>query len=239
VLVCSQVDAEGLGALMPSTKITVVPNAAPTVRRAPPRERAADATIRLLFVGAMGYFPNQDAARFLCREVVPCLRGMTDRPVRIDIVGPGSVERLADLGHDPTVHLHGRLPDLTACYAEADIAVVPIRAGGGTRIKILEAFAYGAPVVATSLGAEGLEGVDREHLLIADDATDFARACLELVQTPALREALARNGRSLVETRYGRDAVTARIVRMYGECGIAASADAQRCVNLEETDAAE
>jgi glycosyltransferase involved in cell wall biosynthesis len=99
------------------------------------------------------------------------------------------------------------VPDLTVELREAALAVVPIRFGGGTRIKILEAFAHGLPVVTTTVGAEGLEVEDGRHLLVADDADALASACLRLLDDRDLRSRLAAAGRALWQERYRSSAV--------------------------------
>ncbi len=109
--------------------------------------------MRLLFVGTLGYFPNADAARFLCRDIVPALRRLSGHAIVVDLAGAGDTTGLRDIAQMPEVTLLGYVEDLAPLYAAADIAVAPLRAGGGTRIKILEAFAHGVPVVATWLAA--------------------------------------------------------------------------------------
>jgi len=100
---------------------------------------------------------------------------------------------------------------LAPYYAAARMAVVPIRAGGGSRIKILEAFAHGRPVIATRLGAEGLGVVDEQHLLIADTAEDFAASARRLLADTALAERLVYQARALVEQRYALERVVSAI----------------------------
>jgi glycosyltransferase involved in cell wall biosynthesis len=104
---------------------------------------------------------------------------------------------------------------LAPLYEAADVAVVPVRAGGGTRIKILEAFAHGVPVVTTPLGAEGIAAVDGEHLLLAEDALGFARACLGVKETPALGAALAARAAALLDRRYSPAQVDAAVTQAY------------------------
>ena len=105
----------------------------------------------------------------------------------------------------------GAVRDLGPCYAAADVAIVPLRAGGGTRIKILEAFAHGVPVVSTPVGAEGLEAGDGEHLLLGEDAEAFARRCAELMASPELRRNLAERALRLVRDSYSLDAAIAAV----------------------------
>ncbi|MGA3397586.1 MAG: glycosyltransferase [Acetobacteraceae bacterium] len=209
--VCSALDARRLADCFPGARFAVLPNSIGARPRAPrPMARQA---LRLLFVGTLGYFPNTDAALFLCGEVLQVLRRLTDRVIVIDVAGAGDTSALRDLARNPEVTLHGYLEDLAPLYTAADMAVVPLRSGGGTRIKILEAFAYGVPVVATRLAAEGIAVTDGDHLLLADDAESFARACLATAQRPDLAAARAERAARLVTTQHSpkrlQDAVAA------------------------------
>ena len=215
VTVCSETDAGRLFTSFPDARLAVVPNGYPPTdcsrRHCPP----APGPLRLLFVGTLGYFPNADAARFLCHRVLPALRRLTDRDIRIELVGAGDTAALADLPRHPEVRLHGFVGDLAPLYAPADVAVVPVRAGGGTRIKLLEAFAHRVPVVATKLGAEGIDAADGEHLSLADDAEAFARACLDVKQNSAQAAARASRAAALLAARYSPVQVDAAVAEVY------------------------
>jgi len=220
VMVCSEADSVHLAACFPGTRLAVVPNSypAPGIGR---RRRPSDTgPLRLLFVGNFGYFPNLDAALFLCREVLPELRRLTDRGVCIDLVGGGDTSVLAECAGLSEVRVHGLVENLAPLYAAADVAVVPVRAGGGTRIKVLEAFAHGVPVVATRLGAEGIDAADGEHLLLGDDAEAFGGACLSVKRCPELAAALAARAAALVATRYSPAQVEAAVAEAYGHPGV-------------------
>jgi glycosyltransferase involved in cell wall biosynthesis len=223
VIVCSNVDAEQLKARFPAVRFAVVPNGYAPRDEACSRRPSAPGALRLLLVGSFGYFPNLDGAVFLCREVLPALRLITARAIRIDVVGAGDATALRGLVRDPNVTVHGFVENLAPFYAAADVAVVPVRAGGGTRIKILEAFAHGVPVVSTRLGVEGIDAADGEHLLLADDAESFARACLRVKETPGLYGALSARAAALLVARYSPARVDAAIGRVWdwsaGLCG--------------------
>lgn len=213
VLVCAPDDAQRLQSKYPGAHFAVVPNG---YRAGAPAPRTnQDDTLRLLFVGTLGYFPNEDAARFLCREIVPALRRLSRRNIRVDLVGGGPSEAVLALGQDADIHVHGYVEDLTSCYATADIAVVPVRAGGGTRIKILEAFAQGVPVVATRVGAEGIDAADGTHLMLADDPESFARACLGLKDDAQKAAALAARAALLLDERYAPERIAAALTQAY------------------------
>jgi glycosyltransferase involved in cell wall biosynthesis len=100
------------------------------------------------------------------------------------------------------VELAGEVPSVAACFASASAVIAPLLSGGGTKLKVLDAFAAGRAVVATSIGAAGIDAADGEHLLVADGATAFADACVRTLTDADLRESLARNGRALAEAEY-------------------------------------
>lgn len=181
----------------------VLPNIAGPARLEPRRSKG---TCRLLFVGALGYLPNADAIRFFCREILPLVKAGTSLPVSFDIVGAGLPKNLtAEIAQTQGVVMHGRVADLAPCYARADVVVVPLRAGGGTRIKILEAFSFGRPVVSTEAGIEGIAAVDGIHAMVARDAESFAKACVCLAAKPDLAARMADNAAGLVRERYSQE----------------------------------
>jgi glycosyltransferase involved in cell wall biosynthesis len=166
--------------------------------------------IGVLFVGNLTYPPNADAAVRLVREVLPRLLEMVGRPVTVTLAGEpdDSVRALAAV---PGVQVTGFVSDLAACYRAADVVVAPLAAGGGTRIKLLEAFAHGLPVVTSRAGAAGLDLADGVHVLMAEDADDVARAVAALAADRGLRERLVVQARRLVSRSYSHDAVIPRI----------------------------
>ena len=142
----------------------------------------------MTMVGALAYEPNYDGAWWFARRVLPLVRAECSDAV-FRLVGRVADE-VAALGDEPGVVLRGRVDDIGAELGEALLEVVPLRSGGGTRVKILEAFAHRVPVVTTSVGCEGLDVVDGAHVLIADDPPAFAAACLRLIRDGALRDRL-------------------------------------------------
>jgi glycosyltransferase involved in cell wall biosynthesis len=215
VTVCSEGDASQLSGRFPGVCFAVMPNGYTPLDSARSRRPSTFGPLRLLFVGSFGYFPNVDAALFLCREVLPALRRTTERKIRIDLVGAGDAAALRGLVRDPSVTFRGFVEKLAPFYAAADVVVVPVRAGGGTRIKILEAFAHGAPVVTTRLGAEGIDAADGEYLLYADDPQAFARACLRVKESPELAAALAARAAALLAARYSSAQIQASVAAVW------------------------
>jgi glycosyltransferase involved in cell wall biosynthesis len=165
----------------------------------------------LLFVGFMRYGPNIDAVRFLHREIVPILRSACREPFTLSLVGMNPPAWMRDLGREPGIEVTGRVDSVEPYYRRAAIAVCPIRYGGGTRIKILEAMSFGRPVVATTVGAEGIDAEPGRDILIADTPRAFAEACLGLLRDPALRESIGASGRALVERSYAEPVVAAHL----------------------------
>jgi polysaccharide biosynthesis protein PslH len=135
----------------------------------------------LVFVGAMDWLPNIDGARFFVREVLPLIRAR--RPgCKLVLAGRSpDTELLAFAANDPLITVTGTVPDIRPYLWNSKVSVVPLRIGGGTRLKIYEAMAAGVPVVSTPVGAEGLSVEHGVNILLAGDAASFAASCLELL----------------------------------------------------------
>lgn len=223
VAVCSPLDAErarGRGI----SRVTVVPNGYPPVDR--PLGRVATSTPpTLLFQGHLGYPANVEAARWLVGEVVPRLRAQVP-DVRVRLVGNAApaVEALAD---PPRVTVVGPVPSMADELARADLVVVPVRYGSGTRIKIIEAFAHRLPVVSTSVGAEGLDVTGGVHLLLGDTAAELAGAAARLLGDEALRARLADEAHRLYRQRYRSDVVERQIAALAVRVAALAAGDGQ------------
>jgi glycosyltransferase involved in cell wall biosynthesis len=202
IYVCSEPDKTRIERRS-RARVCVLPNAV----RFPGslQRRTVEHDFRFLFIGTLGYYPNEDAALYFCREMVPLIRKQSSRPVNFDIVGDGASRRLRKIAGDSGVSVVGPVASVAACYESAAAVVVPLRAGGGTRIKILEAFSYQRPVVSTSIGAEGLDVRDGQEILIADTPEAFARACVRLVTDRDLRELLTGNAFQLALQSYSLD----------------------------------
>jgi glycosyltransferase involved in cell wall biosynthesis len=153
----------------------------------------------IAFSGNMEYHPNTAAAHFFAEFVWPILREC-DPELVWRLVGKNP--HVLKLPPDPRIELTGAIEDALPLLAGAKAAVVPLLSGSGTRFKILEAWAAGTPVVSTTVGAEGLDAVPNEHLLIADDASQFAHAVLAVLYEDGLASRLAQAGRELYESRF-------------------------------------
>jgi glycosyltransferase involved in cell wall biosynthesis len=183
VVLCSDLDVRRSGL----RNVTVVPNGYTAPRHPLGRHQVAHPPTVLL-AGSFLYPPNADAAHFLVDSILPRIRAGDDS-VRLRLVGEAT-DAVARLGHRPDVTVVGWVPAMESELARADVVVVPLRYGSGTRVKILEAAAHRIPVVSTTLGAEGLGFENERHLLVADDADGFAAACLRLLRDQDLRRRL-------------------------------------------------
>jgi sugar transferase (PEP-CTERM/EpsH1 system associated) len=211
-VVVSERDKELIHQLAPNTPLSVVPNGVDTEQFQPSPEPAGPP--HLVFTGAMGWQPNAEAMIYFCREILPAVR--TRFPdVQLSIVGLHPPPEVVALGEQPHIHVTGFVPDVRPYIAEATVYIAPLRLGSGTRLKILEAMAMGKAVVSTTIGAEGLAVTDGCHLMIADEAADFATRICELLADPARRQALGQAGRALVETCYDWRAVAASLDGVY------------------------
>ncbi|MHB8430920.1 MAG: glycosyltransferase family 4 protein [Acidimicrobiales bacterium] len=220
VVVCSDVDAAraaaaGLG------RVEVVPNGyrlskPPVGKSGDGFQAVADGSHPVvLFAGLLRYPPNIDACKLLATWIGPLLRELVPE-VRIRLVGDHHPELIA-LHDPPRVTVVGRVPDMTTELARADAVVVPVRYGSGTRVKIVEAFAHRVPVVATPLGAEGLEATDGEHLLLGRTAEELAAACGRVIGDRALRRRLIDSASELYHRRYRSEVIEDRVAELAGK----------------------
>jgi sugar transferase (PEP-CTERM/EpsH1 system associated) len=183
----------------PAAVIELAPNGVDSVYFSVSDESRANRSI--VFTALMNYPPNVDAALWFCDEILPIIHSR-DPQVSFKIVGDKAGTEVFALAQRKGVHVTGRVPDIRPHLADSLAVVVPLRSGGGTRLKILEAMAMGRPVVSTYQGAEGLEATDGVNILLADTPEKFASHILDLIANPQLGRRLGIAGRKLVETRY-------------------------------------
>lgn len=218
VLVCSDLERELVHA-WGVDGARVVPNGVDVARFAAlRREPAPDGVPTIVFTGAFSYAPNAEGARWLLDELRPRLLSLLPR-ARIVLVGKGAPRSLLARARPDEVVFTGWVEDVRPWLARADACVVPIRVGGGTRIKILEAMAAGVPVVSTRIGAEGIAARDGESILLADDPDGIARALADLAASPSRARAIAAAARALVAERYDWAKVVGALVEWYRSPG--------------------
>lgn len=201
VLLCSPEDKALLGQRFDQRQIGVIPNTIRVPDQLPARQPAAP--LQLLFVGTLNYAPNENAVKWLTEEIMPAIRKRVGQENAVlTVIGRGPTDWMRQQAAAGGFLLHGDVPDVQPYYAACDAVLVPIRAGGGTRIKILEAFGYGRVVISTTLGAEGIVAAHDRELLIANSAAEFADAAGRLLHEPDLSRQLIAHGRQRVMERY-------------------------------------
>jgi glycosyltransferase involved in cell wall biosynthesis len=196
VLATSEVDRAGFREIAPGHRVEVVGPSIPVSRDAARRRPPAGPPC-FVFTGAFDWHVNQAAALWLCREALPRLRERL-RAIRVHLVGKEPSVTVRELAAIPEVTVTGAVPDVRPHLLAATAAIVPLQYGSGVRYKILEACAAGTPVVSTSCGCEGLGMESERHLLVADGADLFARACARLATDGELWSRLSAAGTGFV-----------------------------------------
>ncbi len=218
VVVVSAADAESLRRLVPGLEPIIVPNGVDmdyyTASVPFSQDWAGPGGGDLIFTGKMDFRPNVDAVLWFAQEVLPLIRRESPE-TRLWVVGKDPHPRLACLANDPAVVLTGHVEDVRPYITGAAVYVVPLRIGGGTRLKVLEAMAMGKAIVSTTLGCEGFDLVPGQELVIADTPADLAAAVLTLLRDPARRERLGRAARRFAGSRYDWQIIVPRLERVY------------------------
>lgn len=193
-----------------SIKVVAPPLA---TRAATPRRPTPDAPV-VVFVGQLGRIENDDAVRWLLRDIWP--KVVTRVPsAQLHLVGSGASDLLRDsCAHRADVQLTGYVEDLSSVYARASACVVPLRSGAGVKFKTIEALVAGVPVVTTSVGAEGIGGPDLLPRII-DDAPGLAESLVDILQNPAQAEAEALRAQGWARRRYDVDRFREAVSRIY------------------------
>jgi len=204
-------DRESLKEIAPEARIETIPNGVDTELLAP--DWSAQ-TRGIVFVGGLGWFPNRDALEYYCNEILPAIRTRVG-DVETTWVGRAGDEEIRRIGQKYGVRLTGYVPAIDPFLRDAACYVIPMRVGGGTRLKLLDAWAMGKAIVSTTQGAEGTEAVHGENIWIADDAESFAEGVQRVLEDADLREALGRKGRETVERVYSWDVIGKKQSRDY------------------------
>jgi len=213
VATVSPLDAEVYARMAPATPIrSITPGMdVPDLSTIPAR---ADGPPRIGMLGSLEWTPNVEGALWFVREVLPKIH--RHRPdVELHLAGRAPVPEVMALHDGRHVFVHGPVDDGTAFLSTLDVDLAPVLSGSGIRIKVLEGLAHARPMVSTTLGAEGLNVVDGQHLLLADGPDAFAEACLRLLDNTELARSLAQRGRGLVEQEYSWAAATQRLLEAY------------------------
>jgi glycosyltransferase involved in cell wall biosynthesis len=209
IVAVSPTDADEMRRLFDVTRVTEIPTGVDIEYF----QRGAGAsacqpvpTADLVFVGSMDWLPNVDGVLYFVREILPLIRQV--RPeTTLAIVGRTPPLKIAQLAADPRIQVTGTVPDIRPYLWSSAVAIVPLRIGGGTRLKIYEAMAAQIPVVSTTIGAEGLSVNPPQDIRLADTPAHFAAQCLELLTTPELRTRLSQAAAAMVTSHFSWEQV--------------------------------
>jgi glycosyltransferase involved in cell wall biosynthesis len=206
IIAVSEVDLAAMRELFGAKRVSPIATGVDIDYFAPPPSRKPKAD--LIFVGSMDWLPNIDAIEYFAAEILPLIQ--KDRPeCRVVVAGRRPTPALQELARrEPHIILTGTVPDVRPYLWESTVSIVPLRIGGGTRLKIFEAVAAKLPVVSTSVGAEGLPLEGGKQIAIADTPDSFAGSCLKLLQDATLRQQMARNAWEFVAGRFSWEAIT-------------------------------
>ena len=206
VLTVSEDDRRAFAEYVPSEKLTAVPTGVDLEYFSPSHTVRRSDT--LVFTGTMDWMPNEDAILYFCSAILPLIRAHVPE-VRLRVVGRKPPKKILALKETiPNLEVTGTVDDIRPYVRDATVYVVPLRIGGGTRIKIFEAMAMGMAVVSTTIGAEGLPVEHNRNILIADTPASFADVAVMLLTQPMTRQRIGNAARLLVEERYDWTAVT-------------------------------
>lgn len=211
VVACSDEDRIILKSMVPSVSVDVVPNGVDTDHYQPSNSQLTD-TKRLVFIGGMNWFPNKDAIVWF-DDVIQNEMLQLDPEVRLDVIGRNDGDM--KLRHQDSIVMHGFVDDVRTYLEQAAVVIVPIRVGGGTRLKVLEAMSMGKAMVSTSIGVEGIQVEHDKNVLIADTPQEFARAVYRLQNDAELRGRLGQAARELVINQYRWDVIGQRLLDAY------------------------
>lgn len=228
VLACSEPDAAALRELAADTPVEVVANGVDLHANRP--DPTPSTRPKLVFVGQMGWFPNRDGVDWFLRDVFPRILRACPSAEFVLVGKSDGLEIPADVASRVT--LAGFVPDLRPLVHAAAVYVVPLRAGSGTRLKVLEAMALGKAIVSTTVGSEGIALEHGVNALFADEAQAFADAAVALLQAPVDASRLGLAARALAEQRYGWDAIGDGLLACYDRL---LSASIQRHGTLHES----
>ncbi|MFZ2487542.1 MAG: glycosyltransferase [Anaerolineae bacterium] len=224
VIAVSDADRAALLELDPRLDVTVIPNGVDldyygTYRRENDAQAPDYGPNALVFTGKMDFRPNIDGVTWFANDVLPLVRRAVP-DAQFVIVGKEPHPRVQALTQQPGVTVAGFVPDIRAHIAAAAVYVAPLRMGGGTRLKVLEAMAMRRALVSTQLGSEGFSLQDGREVLFADDAEAFARAVVALLNDPARRKQMGAAARQFVEQHYGWQAIVPRLEAVYHDLGV-------------------
>lgn len=183
---------------------------------APVKQNIQDQPKKLVFVGAMDWLPNSDGIKYFVKEIYPIIKN--DFPqIKLDVVGKDPPEDVRQLSDIPGIRVTGTVDDVRPYVHDSHLYIVPLRFGGGSRLKILEAFSMGKPVVSTRLGCEGIECENERDLLVADNPVDFAASVVRLLRDEDMGNRLTGSARKLAVDTYSWNVICNKLLGYYDE----------------------
>lgn len=204
ILTCSEIDKNEIKRYLPSSSVHVYPNGVDTNFFIP--DHCITEYPSLLFTGTMGYKPTNDAVQYFIEKIFPLVR-QENPECKFIIAGSNAARVFKQYEGRDDIEILSSPTDMRPAYNKSWVVVVPLRVGGGTRLKILEAMAMKKPVVSTSIGMEGIDVSNNEHLFISDEEKDFAEKINFLIRNPDLRYVMATNANKRVIDLYGWDII--------------------------------
>lgn len=206
-------DRDTLREIVPGAPVEVVPNGVDVEKFSP--KAGTEEREELVFVGGAGWFPNRNGMEHFADEILPEIRSRTGREVPVTWVGGADEELKRRFRREHDVRMTGYVEDIRPQVRAAACYVVPLRVGGGSRLKILDAWAMGKAVVSTSRGCEGLDARDGENILIRDDPDAFAEAVCRVLEEESLRNRLGRSARKTAVETYSWEKIGGEMNRAY------------------------
>lgn len=213
-IVCSDDDMKRLLEIDGTLDVRLVPNGVDVEYFRPSNAEKFD---EILFAGGLSWYPNLDAMNFFAAEIWPLLKKSKENLV-MNLIGKNPTPYLVDFGRsDANFIVHGFLDDFRPIASRCKVYVCPIRDGGGTKLKVLDAFALGIPMVAHPLAVEGIDVEDGVHVMLASTAEEFSSAVLNLLEDVSVRDKISIAARKLVEDKYSFESIGENLSSIYGE----------------------
>ncbi len=215
----SELDKQQLQLISPQARFSVVPNGVDVDYFRPQNSELRTPNSELIFAGRTDWLPNIDGLNFFCQEIFPLIKKEV-KDARLTIIGKTRLNKVGAIHELPlqtakdVTHL-GFVEDVRPYIGKAAVYVVPLRIGGGTRLKILDAMAMGKAIVSTSIGAEGIDVTHGKNILIADTPEYFSKQVIRVLNDSNLRESLGKEGRKLVEEKYSWDIIGKKMDEIY------------------------
>ncbi|HGJ64687.1 TPA: glycosyltransferase [bacterium] len=208
----SEEDRKRLFQICPKANTDIAPNGVDLEYFVPSEKEEKDNI--LVFTGSMDWQPNEDAVLFFCEHIFPLIKAEIPE-IEFYIVGSKPTEKVMKLNNIEGVIVTGFVDDVRSYISNSTVYIVPLRIGGGTRLKILQAFAMSKAVVSTSIGCEGIDVNDGQNILISDEPRQFAENVIKLLKDKQLRCKLGENGRKLVQQKYDWKAIAKKLESIY------------------------